>query len=159
MNVQEYERSGRALYEELAEIVAGLLKRAITAEPGYRLQQIQSRAKSIASLSRRLEETGQIETKSIEAHRKDLAGCRVVFYTNNDINLFASSGLLSELFDIDWNRSKFHLPGPYPTSVAKLFQSYNYVVRLKEDRTALLEYREFVGLYCEVQIQTSLNHA
>ena len=159
MNIQQYERRGLALYEELAEIVAGLLKHAITAEPGYRLQQIQSRAKSIASLSRRLEEIRQIETESIEAHHKDLAGCRVVFYTNNDVNQFLSSCLLCELFDIDWNRSKFHLPGPYPTSVAKLFQSYNYVVALKDDQTALPEYRKFVGLYCEVQIQTSLNHA
>ena len=159
MHLQEYERSGRARYEELAGIVAKLLKRAITNEPGYRLQQIQNRAKSTDSLSRRLEEIGQIETDSIEAHRKDLAGCRVVFYTNDDVNKFTSSGLLHELFDIDWNLSKFHQPGPDPTSVAQLFQSYNYIVTLKDDRTALLEYREFAGLYCEIQIQTSLNHA
>ena len=33
------------------------------------------------------------------------------------------------------------------------------MLKLKSDRTALLEYREFEGLYCEVQVQTSLNHA
>ena len=159
MNLEEYERSGRARYEKLAAIIAGLLERAITAEPGYRLQQIQRRGKTVESLSRRIEETGQLGTEEIETQRKDLAGCRIIFYTNNDVNRFASSGLLRELFDVDWDRSKFHQPGPVQGSAAQLFQSYNYVLKLKADRTALLEYREFEGLYCEVQVQTTLNHA
>ena len=159
MNLEEYERSGRARYEKLAAIIAELLERAIAAEPGYRLQQIQHRAKTVESLSRRMEEIGQLGTDEIEAHRKDLAGCRIVFYTNNDVNRFASSGLLRELFDVDWDRSKFHQPGPVQSSAAQLFQSYNYVLKLKADRTALLEYREFEGLFCEVQVQTTLNHA
>ena len=141
MNLEEYERSGRARYEKLAAIIAGLLERAITAEPGYRLQPIQRRGKTVESLSRRIEETGQLGTEEIETHRKDLAGCRIIFYTNNDVNRFASSGLLRELFDIDWDRSKFHQPGPGQKSAAQLFQSYNYVLKLKADRTALLEYR------------------
>ena len=33
------------------------------------------------------------------------------------------------------------------------------MLKLKSNRTALLEYREFEGLYCEVQVQTSLNRA
>ena len=32
-------------------------------------------------------------------------------------------------------------------------------MKLKADRIALLEYREFEGLFCEVQVQTTLNHA
>ena len=146
-------------YEKLATITAELLERAITDEGRYRLQQIQPRAKTVESLSRRLEHIGQLGTDEIEAHRKDLAGCRIVFYTNNDVGRFVTSGLLQELFDIDWDRSKFHQPGPDQRSAAQLFQSYNYVLKLKPDRTTLLEYREFEGLYCEVQVQTSLNHA
>ena len=159
MNLEEYERSGRARYEKLAVITAKLLKRAICDDGGYRLQQTQPRAKTVESLSRRLEEIGQLGTDEIEAHRKDLAGCRIVFYTNNDVGRFVTSGLLQELFDIDWDRSKFHQPGPDQRSAAQHFQSYNYVLKLKPDRTALLEYREFEGLCCEVQVQTSLNHA
>ena len=159
MNVEEYERSGRARYEQLAAIVADLLKRAITAEPGYRLQQIQHRAKTVESLSRRIEKIAKLETDEIETHRKDLAGCRIIFYTNNDVTNFINSGLLSVLFDVDWDRSKFHQPGPNRMSVDHLFQSYNYVLQLKADRTALLEYQDFQGLYCEVQVQTSLTHA
>ena len=159
MNLLEYMRSGRARYARLADIVADLLERALEAEPGYRVQQIQRRAKTTTSLRRRLKEKDQLASDEIEAHRKDLAGCRIVFYTNNDVNCFATSGILRELFDVDWDRSTFHHPRPGEEAAAKQFRSYNYVVKLKADRTALLEYREFDGLYCEVQVQTSLNHA
>lgn len=159
MNLQEYIDTGRSRYEKLAKIVSQLLERAITIESGYRLQQIQHRAKTVQSLRRRLKENGHIHTEEIEVHRKDLAGCRIVFYTNSDVGRFVHSGLLRELFDIDLDRSKFHQFGPAQHSVDQLFQSHNYVIKLKSDREALLEYRELEGLYCEVQIQTSLNHA
>ena len=107
----------------------------------------------------RLKQAGAIESEEIETVRKDLAGCRIVFYTNNDVNRFATSGLLGDLFEIDWDRSKFHQPGPGAEDAEKLFQSYNYVVRLKDDRTTLVEYDRFRGLWCEVQVQTTLNHA
>lgn len=159
MNIAEYESEGRALYAELCDVVAELLDRAIQNAQGFRLQQIQSRAKDPISLRARLEQTGAIESEEIETLRKDLAGCRIVFYTNNDVNRFATSGLLGDLFEIDWERSKFHQPGPGTQDAEKLFQSYNYVVRLKDDRTALVEYDRFKGLWCEVQVQTTLNHA
>jgi len=159
MNLQEYEKGGQALYAEFCEIVANLLKRALENEPGYRLQQIQHRAKGVVSLRARLEQQDAPSADAIETLRKDLAGCRVVFYTNNDVNRFATSGLLGDLFEIDWDRSKFHQPGPGIQDAEKLFQSYNYVVRLKDDRTALVEYDRFKGLWCEVQVQTTLNHA
>ena len=154
LNLDEYERFGRARYQELSAIVKDLLERAITAEQGYRLQQVQHRAKTVESLTCRLK-----EIENIESYRKDLGGCRIIFYTNNDVNKFTSSGILSELFDIDRERSKFHQPRPGEKSSTQFFQSYNYVLKLKSDRTDLLEYREFDGLYCEVQVQTSLNHA
>lgn len=159
MNLEEYGRSGLSRYERLTEAIAQLLERGIAAEGGIRLEHIQRRAKSVESLSRRLKKDGQLGTNQIELHRKDLAGCRIVLYTNNDVNRLTYSGLLGELFDIDWDRSRIHEPGPSEESVAQLFQSSNYVVKLKADRTGLLEYREFEGLYCEVQVQTSLNHA
>ena len=159
MNLDEYERFGRARYEKLSAIVGKLLEGAIAAEQGYRLQQIQHRAKTVASLTRRLKGVAPSESENIETYRKDLGGCRIIFYTNNDVNRFNSSEILRELFDIDWERSKIHQPQPGEKSATQLFQSDNYVLKLKSDRTELLEYREFDGLYCEVQVQTSLNHA
>ncbi|MYF98747.1 RelA/SpoT domain-containing protein [Candidatus Poribacteria bacterium] len=159
MNIQDYESFGRERYAKLCAEVHKLLERAIKEEKGYRLQHIQQRAKTVESLSRRLREDDQLDSDDIETHRKDLAGCRIVFYTNNDVNRFTQSDILRSLFEIDWGRSRIHQPPPGEESAANLFQSWNYVVKLKADRTELLEYREFEGLYCEVQVQTSLNHA
>lgn len=159
MNLQEYIQEGQALYAAFCETIADLLQHSLKNDPNYRLQQIQHRAKSVSSLRTRLEQKDALGTEKIETLRKDLAGCRVVFYTNNDINRFVRSGLLGDLFEIDWDRSKIHQPGPGAQDAGELFQSYNYVVRLKDDRTALVEYDRFKGLYCEVQIQTTLNHS
>jgi len=159
MNISQYESSGRALYAEFCIVVAELLDRAIRNAQGFKLQQIQSRAKDPDSLRARLKQAGAIESEEIEVLRKDLAGCRIVFYTNSDINRFAASGILGDLFEIDWDRSKFHQPAPGVQDAEKLFQSYNYVVRFRDDRTALIEYERFKGLWCEIQVQTTLNHA
>lgn len=158
MNLDQYERFGRARYQKFAATVSKLLERAIAQDPGLRLQQIQHRAKMIESLTRRLKEIGQSDTNDIESYRKDLAGCRIIFYTNNDVNRFARSSILSDLFEVDWDRSNFHHPRIDEKSTTRFFQSYNYVLALKANRISLLEYQEFHGLYCEVQVQTSLNH-
>ena len=155
----EYEQRGCQLYEQLALVVRDLLKHALDAEGGYRLQQIQHRAKSVSSLKKRLEEAQSTESTEIERVRKDLAGCRLVFYTNKDVSRFDQSGILSKLFEIDGDRSKIHHPAPGATKATDLFRSFNYVVRLRDDRTDLLEYRHLSGLWCEVQVQTTLNHA
>ena len=54
---------------------------------------------------------------------------------------------------------RIHHPVGDAQAAAELFVSNNYVVRLKEPRTELSEYAEFAGLWCEVQVQTTLNHA
>ena len=159
MNLLEYEQHGRQLYEQLARVVRDLLTHALDAEGGYRLQQIQNRAKSVSSLKKRLEEAQSTESTQIEEVRKDLAGCRLVFYTNKDVSRFTQSRILSDLFEIDHDRSKIHHPVPGAGNAADLFRSFNYVVRLRADRTDLLEYRHLSGLRCEVQVQTTLNHA
>ncbi len=158
MNLLEYEQNGRQLYQQLARVVGDLLKHALDAEGGYRLQQIQHRAKSVSSLKKRLEEAQSIESTEIERIRKDLAGCRLVFYTNKDVSRFTQSGILSDLFEIDYDRSRIHHPAPEEANAVHLFRSFNYVVRLKIDHPGLLEYSHLVGRWCEVQIQTALNH-
>ena len=159
MNLLEYEQHGRQLYEELARVVRDLLTHALDAEGGFRLQQIQHRAKSVSSLKKRLEEVQSTESTEIERIRKDLAGCRLVFYTNKDVSRFTQSRILRDLFEIDHDRSKIHHPAPEEANAAHLFRSFNYVVRLRTDRTDLLKYSHLFRLRCEVQLQTTLNHA
>jgi ppGpp synthetase/RelA/SpoT-type nucleotidyltranferase len=159
MNFEMYEKQMRGDYAALAETVATVLTAAIQAQPSLRLQQMKHRAKDPASLKKKLEEAGALESENIEDIVKDLAGCRLVFYTNSDVERFLTSGIVRENFDIDWERTKIHHPSPDASSAADLFISNNYVVRLNDQRLALPEYARFRGMWCEVQVQTTLNHA
>src|ERR1051325_495669 len=159
MNFDDYERQGRLKYEAFAEALSKILDAAIRAEPAYRLQQIQNRAKDPTTLKAKLAKFEVPEGAAIEDHIKDLAGCRVIFYTNADVKRFLSSDILRNNFAIDWNRTKVHHPVPGTESEGSYFISDNIVVQLTEQRAALPEYARFRGMRCEIQIQTTLNHA
>jgi hypothetical protein len=59
MTLDEYERSGIARYQGLAEVVASILGAAIAQRGNLYPQQIQHRAKTPASLKRKLEKAGR----------------------------------------------------------------------------------------------------
>lgn len=160
MNFETYARSKIADYAAVAETVGAILKAAL-GNHSYqlRLQQSQHRAKEPDSLLKKLKARGAEATEALEDEIKDLAGCRLVFYSNSDEARFLGSGIVQDNFNVDWDRTKIHYPMPGQTAGENLFISNNYVVKLKEDRTALAEYSRFKGLYCEVQVQTILNHA
>ncbi|MEO6945844.1 MAG: RelA/SpoT domain-containing protein [Nitrobacter sp.] len=159
MDFESYSRSKRADYAALAGVVASILKAAIAAHPvPFRLQLAQSRAKDPDSLKKKLEERGRLETTTLAEDIKDLSGCRLIFYSNSDVSRFQQSGIITDNFDIDWDRTKIHYPMPGDSDPKNLFISDNFVVSLKEDRTKLPEYARFAGLACEVQVQTTLNH-
>ncbi len=157
---ETYSQSKRFEYAELAEIVASILGAALKEYPAtFRLQQVQHRAKNIDSLKKKLEDRNILSTTTLEDDIKDLAGCRLIFYTNSDVTRFLQTGIIQDNFDVDWERTKIHYPVPGKSDPDDLFISHNYVVKLKENRTSLPEYARFAGLACEVQIQTTLNHA
>jgi ppGpp synthetase/RelA/SpoT-type nucleotidyltranferase len=159
MDFAYYEKSGHTLYQGLAEVIVSILKAAIAQDQSLRPQQFQHRAKEISSLRRKLERAQATENDEVEQHAKDLAGARVIFYTNSDVSSFQNSGILTDNFEVDWGRTKFHYPtSPSPTA-SELFESNNYVVRLKSERSSLPEYARYKDFWCEVQIQTTLNHA
>jgi ppGpp synthetase/RelA/SpoT-type nucleotidyltranferase len=157
MNFEEYERHGREAYAALASTIAAVLMAAIGAETGYRLQQVKDRAKQPASLLKKLEDRGIAATATLEDDIKDLAGCRVIFYTNNDVTRFINSGIIHENFDVV--DVKIHQPRRGIDNPTDLYTSNHYIVRLRPERTALPEYARFAGMLCEIQIQTILNHA
>ncbi len=158
MNFDDYQREGQAAYTRLADTVARILDVVLKNVPNIRVQQIQSRAKSVKSLQTKLNDRGAAEGDDVEAVVKDLAGCRIVCYTNADVARLVSSQLIGGNFEVDWDRTKFHYPLSEPAA-ASLFISYNYVLKLKEERVALPEYSEHRDMWCEVQVQTTLDHA
>lgn len=157
MTLDEYERAGKQLYEEFAKLVATLLSEEIAKRGEIKVQHVQHRPKGLKSLRDKLvKENVAADDPQIEGKIKDLAGCRLVFYTNTDVGRFRQSGLINDLFEIDWARTKFHHPTDESSSQ---FRSDNIVIRLKEPMLSKAEFAKFKGLTCEVQVQTALNHA
>lgn len=157
MNFREYSGSEYDLYEEFARTVREIVCTALHhSDSASRMQATQARAKSPKSLRKKLEMCGLLESDQIEAEIKDLAGCRLIFYTNNDVNGFLDSRLIPDNFEIDWDESKIHQP---IDDSDQAYVATHYVVSLSEDRLKLPEYARFRGLKCEIQIQSILNHA
>lgn len=158
MNIDEYAGKYFRLYESFAETVQFVLKKALlSAEELPHPQSIQHRAKTVESLRNRLAEEGRLESQTLEQDRRDLAGVRVIFYTNNDVENFRRSPLIHENFEIDEGSTRIH--HPIPENERARYRGIHYTVRLREDRIRLPEYARFAGLRCEVQVQTILNHA
>jgi ppGpp synthetase/RelA/SpoT-type nucleotidyltranferase len=157
MDFTTYETSGHAAYARLAATIASILGVITAALPDVRVQQIQHRAKAPASLKKKILERGGALEDDVERHAKDVAGCRLLLYTNDDVARFVRAQVMWDNFEIDWERTKFH----YPLDDADmgLFVSYNYVVKLKAERTALPEYADLADRWCEIQVQTTLDHA
>ncbi|MGZ8163914.1 MAG: hypothetical protein ACXW04_00215 [Methylobacter sp.] len=94
MNLGQYAAGQRDRYADFAKAVAQILSAAIRKNAQLRLQQIQDRAKQLDSLKAKLAKAGLLESDAIEDEIKDLAGCRLIFYTNSDISKFLSSEIL-----------------------------------------------------------------
>lgn len=158
MNLNDYEKKYFSIYEAFADTVRFILRKALIAADNLpQPQSVQCRAKDIDSLRRRLSESGKLDTQTLERDRRDLAGVRLIFYTNNDVDRFLGSPLIRENFEIEEDSTKIH--HPTPENKGTRYRAVHYTVRLREDRIRLPEYARFAGLRCEIQVQTILNHA
>lgn len=158
MNFQEYQTSKQALYKKFSGLVHRLLENALT-DNGFKCQQIQSREKCPKKLKTKLEQKNLLTSEEIEIKVKDLAGCRVIFYFNNDIETFLASELIKNEFEIEPESYKLFNVTENPKSSNECYTAVSFVVKLKKERTSLREYSEYEGLRCELQITTLLNHA
>jgi ppGpp synthetase/RelA/SpoT-type nucleotidyltranferase len=158
VNPDDYEEKFYSTYAAFAETVRFILEKALLAAKNLpRPQSIQCRAKGIESLRRRLAEASELDTQTLELDWRDLAGARIIFYTNNDVDRFLASRLIRDNFEIEEDSTKIH--HPTPENKGAQYRAVHYTVRLREDRIRLPEYAKFAGLRCEIQVQTILNHA
>ena len=156
--MDDYEKTYFSTYEVFASRVQFILTEALLAAGNLpRPQSVQCRAKGIDSLRRRLAEAGKMDTHTLELDRRDLAGVRLIFYTNNDVDRFLTSPLIRENFEIEEGSTRVH--HPVPENEGARYRAVHYTCRLREDRIRLSEYARFAGLRCEIQVQTILNHA
>jgi ppGpp synthetase/RelA/SpoT-type nucleotidyltranferase len=158
MNFDEYEKKYQTWYTEFAGVVRDILAKAINgAESVPRPQSIQYRAKEASHLKPKLGARGLLESSSIEDEIKDLAGVRLIFDTNTDVDRFLNSRLIPENFEVHRDQTRIH--HPTEENAKQRYQGIHYTVSLNDARTALAEYAKFKGLRCEIQIQTILIHA
>ncbi|EJT6498263.1 hypothetical protein N2W45_001220 [Clostridium perfringens] len=85
---------------------------------------------------------------------KDLAGLRIITYINSDVEKI--SKIIEKEFEIDKENSldKGKLLGTDKVG----YKSVHYVVKLKNERIQLTEYKKFKDLSFEIQIRTLLQH-
>jgi len=158
MNLNDYEKKYFPIYKTFAETVCFILEKSLlSVENLPRPHVLQCRAKGIDSLRHRLAEADKLDTQALDLDRRDLAGVRLIFYTNNDVERFLNSSLIRENFEVEDDSTKIH--HPTPDNEGAQYRAIHYTVRLRQDRLRLPEYARFTDLRCEIQIQTILNHA
>lgn len=156
MTFEEYRLEGQLGYAAFVVAIRHILEAAVYAQQIVP-HAITGRAKQPKSLSKKLVDNGVDPESAIEEAIKDLAGARIVFLTNGQVAAFNNTGILHDNFEVV--SVNVHHPVPGTETETKLFDSTNYLVRLKPERLALPEYQPFEGLRAEIQVQTLLNHA
>ena len=158
MNFDEYQKGGNELYKKLAKAVRDILEATADSRTDIpRVQSYQNREKGIESLKRKLTKRGKLDAPDIGAEIKDLAGVRVILYTNIDYDRYLRARLIVETLSIDWAETKAHYPNDENDGTR--YEGFHYIVSLPDGVTAREEYAALRGLRCEVQIQTLLAHA
>ena len=159
MKFDEYQKGGNELYKKLAKAVRDILEVAADGKTDVpRVQAYQNREKGIESLNRKLTKRGKLDAPDIGAEIKDLAGVRVILYTNIDCDRYLRSRLIVEALHVHWAETKAHYPNDENDGTR--YEGIHYLVSLPDDVVAACgEYAALKGLRCEVQIQTLLAHA
>jgi ppGpp synthetase/RelA/SpoT-type nucleotidyltranferase len=158
MNFNEYEKGYQTRYAEFAISIRDILEKIINNTEGIsRPQSIQCRAKEASHLKPKLKARGLLNSSSIEEEIKDLAGVRLIFFTNTDVNRFLNSRVIPESFKVHWDQTRIH--HLTEENENQCYQAIHYTVSLNEARVALAEYAKFKSLRCEIQIQAILIHA
>lgn len=111
------------------------------------------RLKARDSLSKKLEQKG--DKYATLSDITDIAGVRIITYYIDDVSKV--SKIIEREFVVDTansiDKSKMLEPDRFG------YCSVHYVVEMSQNRLRLPEYNEFVGMKCEIQIRSVLQHA
>ena len=157
MNLQEYKEKEYFLYDKFCKVVKRILKSIISPDK-FDLQQIQCRTKDPDSLEKKLKERGVADSNEIEDEVDDIAGCRLIFYYNNDVDKLTDSSIIRNNFDVIERKIHNNVDAE-AESANEYYIADHYIVELTPKRLSLPEFKKFEGMRCEIQIQTVLNHA
>jgi putative GTP pyrophosphokinase len=155
--IAEYQRL-RPHYDEFAGVVRKILSEVFAARD-LRVHSIEARAKEIESFGRKVLEPSDADPDEPKypnplADITDLAGVRVITFFPRTLEKVGDI-ILSE-FSVTEKSDKAQVL----LKEEKFgYASIHYLVRLKGNRTELLEYSRFKGLLAEIQVRTILQHA
>ena len=138
-------------YSNYAGQVSSLLEKAIK-KKGIPFHSITQRVKEKDSFLRKCIEKEYSESKK---EIMDIAGIRVIAYTNSDVRKI--SEVIKELFAIDEEESGDKAEKLSKDKVGYL--SVHFIAKLKSNRDSLVEYEDCASLNCEIQVRTLLQHA
>ena len=145
--LDEY-KSNYGLYNDFSIAVHNLLLSLL--KKGTYKYHVSHRVKDVKSLSDKIERKRKLgvryrHLKDIE----DIAGIRIVFYTEGDRKRFIKK-MIKEFGG--WIELK-------ETSGSSGYRATHAIATFDEKRTELTEYARFKGLKCEIQLTLILNHA
>ncbi|MBE3128182.1 MAG: RelA/SpoT domain-containing protein, partial [Actinobacteria bacterium] len=144
--IEEY-KIKQSIYADFAGKIHSLLK-ILLEDNEFRYQNVFSRGKELNSLRRKIIEHEEVQKLEAVTEINDLAGCRVIFYLDKDIERFRN--YIYKEFDVVKDNLRYSEDN---------YNARHVIVRLSENRLALPEYAKFLGLKCEIQLTTVLYHA
>ncbi len=145
-HIENY-KSSKGQYSRFAKSISQLLEQLLKSS-GHKSQPVAFRAKDIEKLREKYLRKPGLVDKPLE-EIQDLAGCRVIFYLEEEIAPFIE--VLKREFDcVDFPNTKLDPSG---------YNATHIIIKLDERRSKLAEYSEFSNLLCEIQLTTVLFHA
>ena len=146
-------RKDHSRYVSFAARLDSLLEELLKLK-SIRVHMIESRAKSIESLSEKIRKPGKDYSRNLTSI-PDLAGVRIIVYYQDDIERVRV--VVEQEFNVIEQETAHQADMYSPDQFGYL--SLHLIIELKESRSRLPEWREYAGLRAEVQIRTVLQHS
>ena len=144
--IEEY-KIKQSIYEDFAKKIGSFLE-ILLKDNEFRYQTVFSRGKELSSLQKKITEDKELQKLKTVTEIDDLAGCRVIFYLDNDIERFRNH--IYKEFNVIKDNLKYS---------EDEYNAHHLIVELNKSRLALTEYAKFLDLKCEIQLTTVLYHA
>ena len=148
MNLIEEYKNEWNRYFAFSKAISKILKTYLK-DNKIRFQAVTYRAKTPESLEKKLTKSEYKSLKGLD-ELADLAGCRVIFYLESDATRFKNT-----IYEIFGRKNISY----HPKYSKDSYNADHFRIKLSKERTALVEYANFEGLKCEIQVTNVLYHA
>jgi putative GTP pyrophosphokinase len=155
--INEYTKI-RPLYGEFSGIVKSILEKCL-GEKSIKYQSLEARAKSVKSFGLKASlpsEDNPNKPKYLNPIKEinDMAGVRIITFFLKTLNEIDK--VIFDEFEVLEKSDKIAL---LKQQEMLGYQGVHYLIKLKEPRSTLPEYKKYAGLIVEVQARTILQHA